>query len=727
MANLGVTFYMFLVGLEMDLTPIQKMGKPALSVAISGMLLPLAAGVGLHSMALQRQTVRAPEMGAYFWSIALTLTSFPDLARMLSDLKLMYTDLGKTALTAAVVNDLSCWCLLVVAVSLINGEKELYVAIPVLVGMTIFWFSLRPLIRKILRYISATSKEATTSDKHIYFILSLVFLSGFVTELCGAHSIFGAFMFGLMIPGGELGTTIMDKVEEFVVGILLPPIFLITGTRTNIQYIFADYSVGLVIAVVLLASSAKIISALLVCLYLKCPVRDGLALGVLMNTKGVLALIILNEGRNMKGFDQQTFSWIVVAIAFMTAIIGPIVSYTHKSERHLKYMDRHLEKCKTEAPIRILACVHSTRNLSAMITLLEISNATRKSPIIVFAVHLVELAGRASAMLIFHDKDKTADTGHTCSREKAEAEQIVSAFESFVDNNHGATVKPLTAVSPYTTMHEDVNHFALDKIANIILIPFHRRSDPVGGWTEENVQHKLVNQNLLATSPCSIGLLVDRGLTSFAESQEGTQQECRIAMLFVEGTDDREALAYAWRMAGTPSVTLSVIRFVPGKEGSEFMENSGDNEEEPDIFTAMFERETQKQLDDDYINQFRFKTMHDQSIAYVEIQVNSGDQIVSAISSEFYDFELYVVGRGHGYTSQLTAGLSTWSEFPELGVMGETLISMNLETPASVLVVQQSHPVSSGSKKFTSNSTKDVFGNKGVPAFVNHRKSVDGF
>ncbi|MBA0562812.1 hypothetical protein Golob_007833 [Gossypium lobatum] len=727
MANLGVTFYMFLVGLEMDLTPIQKMGKTALSVAISGMLLPLAAGVGLHSMALQRQTVRAPEMGAYFWSIALSLTSFPDLARMLSDLKLMYTDLGKTALTAAVVNDLSCWCLLVVAVSLINGEKELYVAIPVLVGMTIFWFSLRPLIRKILRYISATSKEATTSDKHIYFILSLVFLSGFVTELCGAHSIFGAFMFGLMIPGGELGTTIMDKVEEFVVGILLPPIFLITGTRTNIQYIFADYSVGLVIAVVLLASSAKIISALLVCLYLKCPVRDGLALGVLMNTKGVLALIILNEGRNMKGFDQQTFSWIVVAIAFMTAIIGPIVSYTHKSERHLKYMDRHLEKCKIEAPIRILACVHSTRNLSAMITLLEISNATRKSPVTVFAVHLVELAGRASAMLIFHDKDKTADTGHTCSREKAEAEQIVSAFESFEDNNHGATVKPLTAVSPYATMHEDVNHFALDKIANIILIPFHRRSDPVGGWTEENVQHKLVNQNLLATSPCSIGLLVDRGLTSFAEAQKGTQQECRIAMLFVEGTDDREALAYAWRMAGTPSVTLSVIRFVPGKDGLEFMENSGDNEEEPDIFTAMFERETQKQLDDDYINQFRFKTMHDQSIAYVEIQVNSGDQIVSAISSEFYDFDLYVVGRGHGSTSQLTAGLSTWSEFPELGVMGETLISMNLETPASVLVVQQSHPVSSGSKKFTSNSTKDVFGNKGVPAFVNHRKSVDGF
>ncbi|KAK8554409.1 hypothetical protein V6N13_093404 [Hibiscus sabdariffa] len=273
MANLGVTFYMFLVGLEMDLSPVRKMGRTALSFAIAGIILPLAAGAGLHSIVQeQKKSNRAPEMGAYFWSIALSLTSFSDLARILSDLKLMHTDL-----------------------------------------------------------------------------------------------------------------------------------------------------------VIFLAISAKIVGALLVCLYFKCPMRDGLALGVLMNTKGVLAVIILNEGRNMKGFDQQTYSWIVVAIVLMTVIIGPVVSYTHKSARHLKsYNDRHLERSKPDTPLRVLACVHSTKNLSGLISLLQISNATRKSPITVFAVHLVELAGRTSAMLIFHDKNKTIDTGNNCSREKAEAEQIKS-------------------------------------------------------------------------------------------------------------------------------------------------------------------------------------------------------------------------------------------------------------------------------------------------------------
>ncbi|KAE8722415.1 Cation proton exchanger [Hibiscus syriacus] len=579
-------------------------------------------------------------MGAYFWSIALSLTSLPYLARILSDLKLMYTDLGKMALTAAVVNDLSCSCLLVVALCLINGEKELYVAILVLLCMTIFWFSLRPFIR-------------------------------FITELCGAHSFFGAFMFGLMISGGELGSNIKEKVEEFVVGILLRPMFLLTGTRTNIEFIFADYFVGLVILVILMAISAKIVATLLVCLYFKCPMRDGLALGVLMNTKGVLAIIILNEGLNMKSYN-----------------------------------DRHLVKSKPDTPLRVLACVHSTGNLSGLLSLLQISNATRKSPITVFAVHLVELAGRTSAMLIFHDKNKTIDTGNNCSKEKAEAEQIVSTFKSFENDNHGATVKPLTVVSPYVSMHKDVNNFALDKFANIILIPFHKRPDTSGGWTDENLQHETVNQNLLETSPCSIGLLVDRGLTCFSESKKG-MRECRVTMLFVEGPDEREALAYAWKMAGNPRLMFTLVRFVPGKQVSELVEN--DNA--PYIFTDRFERERQKQLDDDYINEFRFRTMHDQSITYIEKQVNSGDQIVSAISDAYNDFDLYVVGRGHGRTFPLTEGLANWSEFPELGPLGETLVSMDLESPASVLIVQQSCPTSSGSKKNkTSNPSKEIFG-----------------
>ncbi|OMO74903.1 Cation/H+ exchanger [Corchorus olitorius] len=750
MSNLGVTFYMFLVGLEMDLAPIRKIGKTALSVAIAGILVPLGVGAGIFLMLYKTATPRdtpPPFIGIFFWSIALSVTSFPDLARMLSDLKLMYTDLGKTALSAAVVSDLCSWFLLVVTVSLVNGHRKLHVALPILAGMTLFWFLIRPMISWVVKQSKDASREGKYSEIHVSFIVSAVLLCGYLTELCGAHSMFGAFMFGLMIPSGELGTLIMETIEDFVVGILLPPSFIVIGMRTNLVFV-AQFNTLIVVLLMLLSFSAKIISTLLVCLYFRCPTRDSFALGLLMNTKGVLVLIVLNEGRGMKAFDQPTFTLAMLAILVMTAIVGPVIHFTHKSNRNLKqFYHRNLERSRPEAALRVLTCLHSTKNLSGMINLLHISNATRKSPIVVFAVHLVELAGRNTAMLIFHDKDKTGechDIGNNATREKAEAQQIVTSFESFEEDNHAVTVQPLTAVSPYATMHEDVSTFADDKLANIILIPFHKHPNALGGWVDENLQHRELNQNLLANAPCTIALLVDRGLTSplYMESHSGGAgvRQCHVAMLFVGGPDDREALAYAWRMAGTPRVTLTVVRFLPGKDVCELPERDDDDLEDG-ILTAMYERERDKQLDDEYIYEFRFKTMNDQSVAYIEKIINSGEEIVSTLNSAYSNFDLFIVGRGDGVESPLTIGLSSFSEYPELGALGETMVSLSSESrsPApSVLVVQQSAPAVSGSKKFKNNNSapssqgkgKGVFGktaSSAVETFVNHRKADDEY
>ncbi|XP_022759443.1 cation/H(+) antiporter 15-like [Durio zibethinus] len=735
MGYLGVTFYMFLAGLEMDLTPIRKMGKPACSVAIAGIILPGCGGMVLYYLVWKARK-ESPEEGGFFWAIALTVTSFPDLARMLSKLKLMYTDLGTTALTSAVLTDLASWLLLVATVSIVNVEGQLYKIVPTVAVMVISWFVIRPLFLWMINRIEAgkdSSMEGQYGDKHVCFILSGVLLCGLITELCGVHSMFGAFMFGLMIPSGELGTQIMDKIEQYVVGILLPPVFLVAGLRTNIKYMSTGFPPMLVVLIILVASSVKIMSTLLVCLYLKCPFRDSLALGVLMNTKGVIAIIVLNEGRNLKDFDQQTFTWMVLAILIMTGLVGPIVSFTHKSKKYLKQCyRRNLERSKLDSELRVMACLHSSRNLFGLINLLHISNVTRKSPITVFAVHLVELTGRASAMLIFHDKIKIKDiigNKPNPTREKAEAEHIVSAFESFQKDNDAAIVHPLTAVSPYATMHEDVSNFALDKGVTVILLPFHKNPNGLGGWTDVNSQHQQVSENLLANAPCSIGILVDRGLTRHLplESQRDRMRKFRTAVLFVQGTDDREALAYAWRMASNPGLMLTVVRFIPGKDLLELEESSvaDDDDGDSEVFSAMFEKEKEILLDDDYINEFRFRTMNDHSIAYMEKPVNSGDQIVSTIRSSYNDYDLYIVGRGYGMQSPLTLGLSEWSDCPELGAIGETLVSLDFLSSASVLVMQQSAPTPSVSKNMSSTSKKGVIGNSGqstAQRFFNHRK-----
>ncbi|MBA0834206.1 hypothetical protein Goarm_006579 [Gossypium armourianum] len=752
MGSLGVTFYMFLVGLEMDLTPIRKMGKTASRVAIAGIILPGCVGMILYQL-VRNERPDAPKEGGFFWAIALTVTSFSDLARILSKLKLMSTDLGKMAMTSAVLTDFVSWILLVATVAIVNGHGNFLRIIPTLIFMVICWFVIRPIIFWMIKRINAgreeSSMEVQYNEKHVGFILTGVLLCGLVTELCGVHPMFGAFMFGLMIPSSEVGIKIMDKIEDFVVGILLPPVFLVAGLRTNVAFIAAGFRYSLVATVMVVASLIKILSTLLVCLYSKCSFRDSLALGVLMNTKGVIAIIVLHEGRNVKGFDQQTYTWMVIAMLIMTGLVGPVVSFTHKSARHLKHYHRmNLERSKPDTELRVLACLHSSRNLAGLINLLHLSNATRKSPIVVFAVYLVELTGRASAMLIFHDKSNMNDIAGcgNSSRERLEAEHIVHAFESLQNDNRAIAVYPLTAVSSFSTMHEDVRNFAIDKNVAVILLPYHKKPNGIGGWVDESLEHKKVSQHLLANAPCSIAILVDRGLTRHLplDFEHDSIREIRVAMLFFEGADDREALAYAWRMAGNPGVALTVVRFVPGKDMLETVVDDAEAEveaeaeanfnDDPEAFSTMFEKDKKKMLDDDYINEFRFRTMHDQSIAYMEKPVNSGDELVSTIKSAYNDFDLYIVGRGYDTKSPLTSGLCDWNEFPEIGLIGDTLISVDSLTSASVLVMQQSAPKATPRPPLVSKNNISCVSKKTVSMdaprfsnqpFVNHQITHD--
>lgn len=381
----------------------------------------------------------------------------------------------------------------------------------------------------------------------------------------------------------------------------------------------------------------------------------------------------------------------VFIVLFMTALVGPICYLTSKTGRSKQYKQRAIQRSNPETEYRILACIHSTRNLSGIINLLRFSNATRKSPLCVFVVHLVKLTGRASAMMIVRDTRKisSSTTNINFTREKTESDQIISAFEDYQKLNNAVTVHPITVVSPYTTMHEDIFNLSEDNQVAMILIPFFKQPTVDGGLKGENYSLKELNKNLLVKAPCSVGILVDRGIRLSTNSNSSTpytsRSEFHFAMLFVGGPDDREALSYAWKIAGTPIVTLTVVRFLLSKEVEENMLPKDGNSEHTEIGTAYT-----KEFDDEFINEFRFKTMCDQSIIYHEKIVNSSHEVVESLATKYNCFDLYIVGRGEGMKSPITMGLSEWSDSPELGGIGETLVSSQFTAHASVLVVQQS-------------------------------------
>ncbi|CAK7355054.1 unnamed protein product [Dovyalis caffra] len=694
-ANLALVYYMFLVGLEMDLNLIVNSGSEATWIAISGILIPFGFGVvSFYLLLLFGST--AKEISSFkvsiFWAITLTATNFPDVTQVLTDLKLLRTDMGRLALSTAVSSDFFTWVLLVVAMSLLNSHP--YYALPSIIFFVLFCvFVIRPAISRLARH---AIKGDDFTEQHIWFILGWIVFFGFITDAFGLHSMVGSFMLGVIMPRRDLiKLKLMERLDDFVTGIMMPLFFLTSGTRTNAGFMLKETPWYVILLILFLSFGAKILSTLLIFMLHNKPLEDGFALGVIMNTKGVLSIIILNAGRNIEVLNNQTFTLMVFSVLAMTCLVEPIISSTYKPRKNLlKYKHRTIESVlATGAEFKILACVHSNRDTPGMISLLEASNASQEFPIYVIAVHLVELTGRAMAMLIVHDQCKTSKSKPI--RAKSESDQIIDAFVSYEKRNRAVSVQTITAVSPYENMHEDICSLALDKRASLIIIPFQTILAADGQIEDAKSTFPATNQYVLENAPCSVGLLVDRGLSSITQidfARNSTSSKgLRIAMIFIGGPDDREALAYAWRMAGHPGVNLTVLRFLPGRKVAQ-SDSENRSSHDDGIFDSLTFEEREKRLDEEYTYEFMFKTLDVESITYTEKVVNNGDETLAEIRRHDADFDLYIVGRGEKTRSELISGLSDWNSCQELGTMGDTLASSNFASHASILVVQQHVP-----------------------------------
>ncbi|PIN10870.1 hypothetical protein CDL12_16542 [Handroanthus impetiginosus] len=306
-ASMGLLFFLFLVGLELDLNSIRRSGKKALGIAFAGISLPFLFGIGLtfllrKALKSQWQTGFGPCF--MFIGISLSITAFPVLARILAELKLLTTGVGETAMAAAALNDVVAWILLALAVAVAGGSKG--------TALTSIWILLSGLgfiafiiliIRPAMNYLVRKSSSGDDVIERSYIILTLagVMLSGFMTDMIGIHAIFGAFIFGIIIPkSGEFTGKLIKRIEDFVSGLLLPLYFASTGLKTDISKISGSEAWGLLAVVISTACAGKILGTFAVALMCTIPVRESLTLGVLMNTKGLVELIVLNIGREKK-------------------------------------------------------------------------------------------------------------------------------------------------------------------------------------------------------------------------------------------------------------------------------------------------------------------------------------------------------------------------------------------------------------------------------------------
>jgi len=445
--------------------------------------------------------------------------------------------------------------------------------------------------------------------------------------------------------------------------------------------------------------------------------REALTLGFLMNTKGLVELIVLNIGKDRKVLNDETFAILVLMALFITFITTPMVTAIYKPARKLvPYKHRKIQRDKPDK-LRIVACVHGARNIPAMINLIEASRGVGKHALRLYIMHMVELSERSSAIMMVHKARKNGRP--FWNRNRSQQDQIVVAFEAYGKLSK-VTVKPMIAISQFQDMHEDICNIADQKRAAMIILPFHKYPRFDGVLESVNLGFRTVNQKMLKNSPCSVGILVDRGLGGHSQLPPSNVDH-NIAVLFFGGPDDREALVFGRRMAEHPGIVLTVIRFLPGTEFNDTAINltplpAHEQETQLQVYkfsTAEMNREQEKKLDEDALAPIKGNKClptpipsdggdAGKAIVYEEQVIsNTVNSVLATAKNNKYD--LFLVGRGR-LPSPLVADLADrTADCPELGPIGDLLASSIVPISASVLVIQQHDVIHTDEVPFSKN------------------------
>jgi Kef-type K+ transport system membrane component KefB len=330
LSQIGVVLYMFLVGLEVDIKMLRTRGHAAVAISHASIVVPFLLGALLSLFLYSSVSSRSVPFAhfALFCGTAMSVTAFPVLARILSDRREQSTKLGVLALTCAAVDDVTAWCLLALVVSVVGGHmtSTLWTVGLTLLYLAVMWLVARPLIARI---VHEHDVRGGIVDKTVLTAVVLsVLVSALTTELIGIHALFGAFAAGVMIPAdSRLAAHISDALSDFVVVLFLPAFFAYTGLRTQIGLLSTGSEWLLTAAIIATACIGKFGGTFVAARFTGMSTRDSAALGALMNTRGLMELVVLNIGLDLKVVSPTLFAMMVIMAVLTTFATTPLLHF----------------------------------------------------------------------------------------------------------------------------------------------------------------------------------------------------------------------------------------------------------------------------------------------------------------------------------------------------------------------------------------------------------------
>jgi Kef-type K+ transport system membrane component KefB len=339
LSQIGLLFFMFLVGLELDARLIRGRGHAVLITSHASIVAPFFLGACLALFLYPRLSDESVTFTGFalFMGAAMSVTAFPVLARILQERGLTKTRLGAVAIACAAVDDVTAWCILA-GVVLIVRSADATVPIPLMVGGSLlFVLVMLTVVRRALARLEATYvKWRQLSQDRIAAVVFLVLVSGWITERLGVHAVFGAFLAGAVMPKSEdFVREFRERFEDVMVVLFLPIFFAFTGLRTSIALI--DGGLWFYMALILLvAVIGKVGGSAVAARSSGMDWREAWALGALMNTRGLMAFVILNVGYDIGVVSPALFAMMVLMALATTFMTTPLLEWIYPDRLRLR-------------------------------------------------------------------------------------------------------------------------------------------------------------------------------------------------------------------------------------------------------------------------------------------------------------------------------------------------------------------------------------------------------
>lgn len=530
-SQVGLIFFMFLIGLELDANLLRGHGRASIVISHTSIVVPFALGALLAVYIYPSLSPSDVSFMSFmlFLGAAMSITAFPVLARIMTERHLLRTRLGAITIACAAVDDVTAWCILAFVVSTVRAASVGDAVVTTLLALgyiAVMAFLLRPfLLRLGARGVDRHAMTQNVVALTFFFVL----LSSLITESIGIHALFGAFLLGAIMPReGGYAQALAEKIEDFVVVFLLPLFFAYSGLRTQIGLLDSPGLWACCGIIILVACLGKFGGSALAARLVGLNWREAGAIGILMNTRGLMELIVLNIGLDLGVISPTLFTMMVIMALVTTFITTPLLHWMYPRELVVEYLP---SAPRSAEGYSVLMCVANNATGPGMATLSAALAGDDLPNTTLYALRLVPPAERTSSYV-----EQSAHPAHASG-----SVGLIPLLQR--SEELGLQVHPISFVS--TMPGASICEVARARSCDLVLLGWHK---PLLGQTVlgGTVYHVMTN------APCDVGMLVDRGL-----------KEIRRVLVPYYGTPhDRAAMKVARRLNVHSGAEVTILHVV---------------------------------------------------------------------------------------------------------------------------------------------------------------------